>query len=49
MIDERIDKDRIKCPVCGAFLMELKPKMISGQVVVCQCWKCHNEVKIKKK
>lgn len=48
MIDTRLDKDRIKCPKCGAFLMEVKPHLQKGQEVKCLCWKCHNEVSIKK-
>lgn len=47
-IDSRPDKDRIKCPICGAFLMEIKPCIQQGQAICCQCWKCHNEVSIKK-
>jgi uncharacterized paraquat-inducible protein A len=48
MIDERPDKDRVKCPRCGAFLMEVKPRLNAGQVVVCYCPKCRNEVTVKK-
>lgn len=49
MIDHREDKDRIKCPTCGAFLMEIKPNLAYGQEIKCKCWKCHNDVSIKKK
>lgn len=48
MIEQRTGKDRIKCPRCGAFLMEIKPRMARGQVVICKCWKCHNDVSIEK-
>lgn len=48
MIDEREDKDRLKCPKCGAFLMEVKPRLVIGQEIKCKCWKCHNDISIKK-
>lgn len=49
MIEQRFDKDRVKCPKCGAFLMEVKPKIAKGQVLSCRCWKCHNDVSVEKK
>lgn len=48
MIEERTDKDRVKCPQCGAFLMEVKPRMEYGQTVNCRCWKCRNDVSVTK-
>lgn len=48
MIEQREDKDRIKCPYCRAFLMEVRPKMQDGQTVSCKCWNCRGDVDITK-
>lgn len=49
MIDSRTDKDRVKCPICGAFLLEVKPRLAKGQSVVCNCRKCGQQVEVEKK
>lgn len=48
MIESRPDKDRVKCPNCRAFLMEVKPHMTKGQKIVTKCSKCGSEVEIEK-
>lgn len=48
MIDEREDKTRLKCPHCGAFIAEIKPRLEYGQSVVARCPRCRSEVEIKK-
>lgn len=48
MIEERVDKDRVKCPHCGSFLMEVKPRMEEGQTVNCRCWRYHGDVSVTK-
>lgn len=49
MVESRSDKDRVKCPNCGAFLMEVKPRLNYGQSVVTKCRKCNTEVEVVKK
>jgi len=49
MIDSRPDKDRVKCPFCGAFIVEVKPKLHLGQSIVCNCPKCKQKITIEKK
>lgn len=48
MIEERSDKDRVKCPVCRGFIIEAKPGLPRGYTFVTRCPKCRNEVEIKK-
>ena len=48
MIEERPDKDRLKCPLCGGFIAEVKPRLDAGQTITTTCPRCHKEVTITK-
>ncbi len=40
------DVMRIKCPSCGAFIMEVSPPLLPSQKATIRCRKCRSEQKV---
>jgi len=48
MIEHREGRDRITCPHCGAFQMEIKPGLRMGQSIARRCPRCLRDFELTK-